>query len=238
MKDYYSILIDGIEKGRTVSRIIRGKSWVGAELSDGSFGIAINTEGESIARERKSLVGLDASEAAQSVLSWNMNEASEAMAVINAYYNSVPRLNALDAKVKYSRRCTEGFDTKGKTVALIGHLRFDNDVLAGAEKVCTIERDPKTGDYPDPACEYILPGCDMVIITGSAAVNKTMPRLLTLSENAVTIVIGPTVPMCPELKKLGIDRLSGMVVTDIEGLTDWMTRERGNPYHFGETFML
>lgn len=238
MKDYYSILKDGIKEDKTVSRIIRGASWVGAELSDGSFGIAMNTEGGSVPRECETLVGLTAKAAAMHVLSWNMCEASEAMAVINAYYNTAPRLIKLDAKVKYSRRCTEGFDTEGKTIGLIGHLRFDNDVLRGAKRVYTIERDPKDGDYPDSACEYLLPQCDMVIITGSAAINKTMPRLLKLSENAVTIVIGPTVPMCPELKDLGIDRLSGMVVSDKDGLIKWMTENRGNPYPFGDTFMI
>ena len=40
MKDYYRILIDGIDTSAVVSRIVCGKSWTGAELSDGSFGIA------------------------------------------------------------------------------------------------------------------------------------------------------------------------------------------------------
>ena len=68
--------------------------------------------------------------------------------------------------------------------------------------------------------------------------NKTMPRLLELSRNAKTIVIGPTVPMCPELKSLGIDRLSGMVVTDKAGIIDWMQKVRGNPYPFGKSFTI
>ena len=237
-KSYYDILINGMPETLTVKRIVDGRSWKGAELNDGSFGIAMNTGGESIQRRFGTLVGLGAKTAASAVLSWNMQEASEAMAVINAFYNTPQRLKALNAGISYSRSCTEGFDTHGKRIALIGHLRFDEDVLAGAEKVDIIERDPESGDYPDSACEYILPDCDMVIITGSAAINKTMPRLLELCENAVTIVVGPTVPMCPQLRTLGIDRLSGLCVTDKQGLNDWMIKERGNPYRFGETFML
>ena len=45
MKDYYRILIDGIDTSAVVSRIVCGKSWTGAELSDGSFGIAMHTAG-------------------------------------------------------------------------------------------------------------------------------------------------------------------------------------------------
>ena len=126
----------------------------------------------------------------------------------------------------------------GKKIALIGHLKLHPDALMGAKEVYIMDREPHEGDYPDSACEYILPGCDMVIITGSAAVNKTMPRLLELSRNAKTVVIGPTVPMCPELKSLGIDRLSGMVVTDKAGIIDWMQKVRGNPYPFGKSFTI
>lgn len=238
MKDYYDILINGIDESLTVTRIVRGAAWIGAQLSNGSFGIAMNTECQSIKRRFDTLVGLSAKTAAEAVMSWNLNEASEGMAVINAFYNSPERLDTLGLKIEYSRSCTAGIETEGKTIALIGHLKLRKEELAGAKKVYIIERDPRENDYPDSACEYILPECDIVIITGSAAINKTIPRLLELAKNAVTIVIGPSVPMCPELAQLGIDRLSGMVTTDKEGLIEWMKDTRGNPYPFGETFMI
>ena len=112
------------------------------------------------------------------------------------------------------------------------------ETVSGCKELYILERDPRLGDYPDSACEYILPQCDIVIITGSASVNKTMPRLIELSRSAVTILIGPTVPMCPALKDLGIERLSGMAVRDKAGIIDWMQREAGNPYPYGETFMI
>ena len=56
--------------------------------------------------------------------------------------------------------------------------------LDGASEVYIIERRPKPGDYPDSACEYLLPDCDIVIMTASAAINKTLPRLLELSKNS------------------------------------------------------
>ena len=68
-----------------------------------------------------------------------------------------------------------------------------------------------------------------------AALAALLPEL---SRSAVTILIGPTVPMCPALKDLGIERLSGMAVRDKAGIIDWMHREAGNPYPYGETFMI
>ena len=238
MKEYYDILINGIPEGIEVRRIIHGKAWTGAELDNGSFGIAMRTAGQSIKRLFPSLVGMEAAAAAKAVMSWNMEEASEGMAVINAFYNSASRMASLGCRDRYNRRVTAGMETEGKKIALIGHLKLHPDALRGAKEVNIIERDPSEGDYPDSACEYILPGCDIVIITGSAAVNKTMPRLLELAEAAQTIVVGPTVPLCPELKSCGIARLSGLVVTDRAGIAGWMTEVSGSPYPFGETFTI
>ena len=103
MKDYYRILIDGIDTSAVVSRIVCGKSWTGAELSDGSFGIAMHTAGSSVERLFDSLVGLPAKEAAKSVMSWNFEEASEGMAVINAFYNGVGRMERLGLAAPFDR---------------------------------------------------------------------------------------------------------------------------------------
>lgn len=238
MKDFYKTLVKGIDPTLTVTRIVKGKSWTGAELSNGSFGIAMYTEGSSIDRMYDSLLGLPAKDAAKGVMSWNLEEASEAMAVINAFYNSPDRMKELEIDVPFERVCTVGLELKGKTVAFIGHLKMPPETVEGCKNLYIIERDPREGDYPDSACEYLLPQCDIVIITGSACVNKTMPRLLELSRNAETILIGPTVPMCPKLKELGVDRLSGMAVRDKDGIIDWMQREAGSPYPYGDTFLI
>lgn len=236
--DYYDILIAGIPDNLYVSRIIHTRSWIAAELSDGRYGIALHDTLESRERMLPSLEGLTARTAAAAVRSWNFLEASEAMAVINAFYNTEERIDSLDARCGYNKSCTQGLVTEGKKIALIGHLVLQPDALSGASKVYIIERNPKPGDYPDSACEYILPDCDIVVMTASAAINKTLPRLLELSKNAVTIIIGPTTPLCPELKSLGIDRLSGMVVRDKAAFGSWATANHGNPYPYGDVFMI
>lgn len=237
MKEYYEILVSGVSSELKVKNIVHGISWIGAELSDGHFGIAMNTAGDSYPRMKESLIGLSAKEAAACVMSWNMQEASEAMAVINAFYNTRERMTSLDCCVPFERSCTCGMGVEGKAVGFIGHLKMPAQAIDGAKAVHIIEREPKSGDLPDSACEYILPECDLVIITGSASVNKTMPRLLELSKNADAIIVGPTTPLCPELLGHGVSRLSGMIVRDKEGLIEWMTTESGSPYKYGDTFL-
>ena len=236
--DYYDILIDGISPKLYVSRIVHGKSWIAAELSDGRYGIALHDTLQSRERMFPTLVGMPAREAAGAARSWNLLEASEGMAVINAFHNTSEHMHELGAQCGFDKSCTKGMVTEGKKIALIGHMSLQPGALDGASEVYIIERRPKPGDYPDSACEYLLPDCDIVIMTASAAINKTLPRLLELSKNAETIIIGPTTPMCPELKALGISRLSGMVIKDKTAFERWTLEKPGSPYPYGDVFMI
>ena len=65
-----------------------------------------------------------------------------------------------------------------------------------------------------------------MIITGSAAINKTLPRLLELSKNARVILTGPSVSCCPELLRIGIDRLHGRVITQPEPMLEAILEKR------------
>ena len=111
-------------------------------------------------------------------------------------------------------------------------------MLSVAKEVVILEREPKPGDYPDSACEYLLPDCDVVLITGSASVNKTMPRLLELAKDARIVLTGPTVPLCPGLLDLGIQRLNGSVVLDGEGLLQRIVQERSSVSAYSRYFTL
>ena len=76
-------------------------------------------------------------------------------------------------------------------------------------------------------------------MTASTLVNKTLPHLLDLCKNAYTILAGPSCPMCPELLELGIDRIAGLVITDVDGMKHKIIREiPGPPYPMGRPFLL
>jgi uncharacterized protein (DUF4213/DUF364 family) len=136
----------------------------------------------------------------------------------------------------------DGIDLKGKSLAMIGHLLghsgIREELLSQCSEYYVLEREPREGDYPDSACEYILPQSDIVVITGSASMNKTMPRLLELAENAEVILTGPSVPMCQELFSLGISRLYGVIIEDVDAMSRGIVESKGSVNRYSGRFCL
>ncbi|MDY6964514.1 MAG: DUF364 domain-containing protein [Halobacteriota archaeon] len=141
--------------------------------------------------------------------SWNLKEASIGVAAINS-------LTEIEGK----RGDGKGIlfeNSPGKKVAIVGHFPWVSDIREIADEVWVFEKNPQTDDLPDTAVEYLLPKADVVAITGSAIVNKSIERLLELS-NGFTIIMGPTTPMSPVLFDYGADILAGCRVVDSERL--------------------
>ena len=135
--------------------------------------------------------------------SWNFQEASIGVAAINSLIK--PRGKRGDGfKILYEL-------AKKKKVAFVGHFPKVTDIEEIADTVWIFEKSQKTGDLPDTAVEYLLPKADIVVITGSAVVNKSIQRLLELS-SGFTIIMGPTTPMSPVLFDYGADVLAGCKV--------------------------
>lgn len=88
--------------------------------------------------------------------------------------------------------------------------------ISGALSACgrrpdgssSLSGSPGEGDYPDTAEEFLLPGSDVVILTGMTLTNKTLPRLLELARGAFVAVTGPSVPWRPVLFSFGADACS------------------------------
>ena len=232
---YYEILQADLPGDLHVRELVHGVSWTAAVLSDGSVGVAMHTFGETVPRMFDSLVGLTLREAGQALLSWNMEEASEALAAVNAFYNR-PDCGFVAHDVK----TLDGFDLRGRTVGMvgkmIGHSNMTAEDFACTKQFYVMDREEKPGALPDSASEFYLPLCDLVIITGSAAINKTMPRLLELSRNAQVILAGPSVSCCPELLRLGIDRLHGRVITQPEAMLRAIVEKRCSVNPYSETY--
>lgn len=231
----YDALLAGVDSATPVLSIAMGEQWCLAAAGTG-LGLAMHTPGASIPPLYPAgLAGLPLSQAVQAVKSWNLEEASFGLAAANAFYNTPSRLSALPNYGHYA----DGLDFTGKTVGIVGHMHGPAGLREQAREIYVLERDPRPGDYPDSACELLLPRCDLVIITGSSLINKTLPRLLSLCRNAYTILTGPSVPLCPALLDFGIDRLSGLVVTQREAMAAHVRQSiPGNPYSLGQGFLL
>jgi len=235
----YEALAAGVDSAAPVTGLHLGEYWAMAECG-GGLGLAMATPGDSIPPlYPEGLCSLPLSEAAKAASSWNLGEASFGLAAANAFYNTPERMEALGSYEPFENYSTVGIDLRGMTVGIVGHMRGPKGLRELAKEVYVIERAPQPGDYPDAACDWILPRCDLAIITGSSLINKTLPHLLALCKNAITIVTGPSVPMCPALLDFGIDRLAGLVVTDRETMAAHVRENRrGNPYGCGHSFLL
>ena len=242
MADFFSLydgIIDAVPRGPKVTETCRGERWSMA-FNEQSAAVAMFTPGSSIPPLFPAgMEGLEVRRAAAGIKSWNFEEASLALAAVNSALNTRERVHQLRAEDSMDRYYTYGLDFKGKTVGLIGHLNGPPEMRRDAKTVYTLEKQPQEGDYPDSACDLLLPRCDIVIITGSTLINKTLPHLLSLCRNAYTILTGPSVPLCPALLEHGINRIAGMVVTDAEGMkSSVLSGQRGSPYRYGEPFLL
>lgn len=81
-----------------------------------------------------------------------------------------------------------------------------------------IEREPGPGDYPESAARALLPAAAQIAVTGAAVANGSLDGLLALARrDAFRVLVGPGTPLCPALFALGLDALSGLVVTDRVG---------------------
>jgi uncharacterized protein (DUF4213/DUF364 family) len=219
MWDIYDALIEGIPPDYRVDEVLRGDRWTMVRSGDG-IGLAMTlherTRPDTLCSKDLSCEGMPLAELATAVKSWNFGEASLGMAAINAYWNS--------PKHDFVAHALEMGDTKafnawrnrvaGKKVAVIGHFSHLEQTLGDICDLSVLEKRPCPGDFPDSACEFLLPSQDFVFATGVTFTNKTLPRLLELAGDRGIILTGPSVPLAPLLFDRGALDLQGFVVTD------------------------
>jgi uncharacterized protein (DUF4213/DUF364 family) len=214
---FYDELIAAVPEDAVVTDCLAGMSWF-LVRSIGT-GVAMRPrEIDEPIRDAGKISGMKLKELAGWIKSWNWYEAAMGLAAINS---------ALNAPQAVTRNCGSLLDEseprdvftgmidelRGKRVAVIGHFRH-LERISGICQLSVLERKPEPGDLPDTACEYILGEQDVVFMTATTLVNKTMPRLLELSRNARVVVAGPSTPLHPLLFAHGVDLLGGLIVDD------------------------
>lgn len=211
MWEMYDRLIERAAVEDAIAYAYQGENWVVVRTRAGRLGVSATHPSRSGRRlDGARMAGMPVHEAAAYVKSWDFELASFGLAAINAVVNdarALPVTENPDAFLRYRDRCA------GKKVAVIGHFAYLESRLEGLCDLYVLERRPSGADYPDAACEYLLPEMDVVFITGCAVSNKTMPRLLQLSRGAFTVISGPSTPMDDALLRMGADALCGFCAT-------------------------
>ena len=103
----------------------------------------------------------------------------------------------------------------GRRVVVVGHFPFTERLRAAAARCDVLELRPRPGDLPAAAAPDVLPGADVVALTGTSLLNHTADRLLALCRpDALVLMLGASTPLAPVLLDRGVDLLCGTLVTD------------------------
>ncbi|MCP4568092.1 MAG: DUF364 domain-containing protein [FCB group bacterium] len=157
-------------------------------------------------------IGESAYELAQRLESTDKLEASLGLAALNSMINASGRSGNIFEDIF---RMVEG-----KNITVIGRFPLNDQIAKIADKSYFLEMEPEASELPADACVEVIPKSDIVVITATALINKTMPRLLELSTaaKAKTFVLGPSTPMNEVLFSQGADYLGGVRVVDTKAL--------------------
>lgn len=228
MWDIYDDLIAAVPESSVVDDCLVGLSWF-LVRSEGTGIAMVPRENATSIRGAGHFGGMKTRDLARWIKSWNFYEAALGLAAINSALNAPDKV-AENCGGLLDRTANEDVfaylleELRGKRVAVVGHF-FDMERLADVCRLSILERRPQRGDVPDPACEYILRDQDVVIITATTLINKTLPRLLELSRNARVVIAGPSTPLTPLMFNYGIDLLGGLLVEDQTSL--WKVVQQG-----------
>lgn len=161
-------------------------------------------------RDCGNLTHKTARELAQYLLADHLLEASIGMAAVNAQI----RVDE-DLVVRGDIADLLADKLSGKKLAVIGHFPLVEKLKPMAAKVWVIEQNPSAEDLDVEEGKKVIPESDVVVITGTALINRTLLPILDLCrKNAYKALLGPSVPLSPVLFRYGIDLLSGSRVVD------------------------
>jgi uncharacterized protein (DUF4213/DUF364 family) len=230
----YDELLESVPETALVRSFVSGRHWLMVESDGGGVGLAQRLPLELVPSGGPTPgfdpVGRPLKLVAERLKAWDFYQASAGLAALNAANNTLALIEGSPLRLAVDENRGDAFDfflseISGKKVAVIGHFPKLSKLRDKCE-LSILERQPQPGDLPDQAAEYILPEQDFVYITGTAFINKTITRLLELSQRATVCLVGPSTPMNPLLFKHGLASLSGLVVTDRQKAAEALTGDR------------
>lgn len=229
MKLIDDLIMANSENDAPVKDVRVGVSWTGVH---GKYGGVSKTYGIPVihgnyTRDMGNLTEKNTLELAEYSRSWNLVEASIGTAAINSMIKPKggKNINALDLVLE------EG---KNKKISMVGKFPKIDEIKSVAKELWVLESDPtllnpKEGIITESAAEYVFPGSDIIVITGSTIINKALGRYLELArhEDAYIIILGPSTPMSNILFDYGADMLAGVEIVDPEAILRKISQSGG-----------
>lgn len=218
---------------RRVEEVRIGLGCTAVVLDDGSCGLAATSRHEindccSLMEEAGKLSGRGAYQVGEMVLSTDILESAVGLATINSIVNK-------DAESNTSPVMEALNIGKNDEVCMVGYFKpLADPVREKCKKLYILERRPSDEEFvhSDWACNILLPNCNLVIISGSTIINKTIDHLLELASGKVAI-IGPSTSLSHIFKDYGVSFLFGSKVLDSDKVLR-IVSEGGGTRSFGD----
>ncbi len=198
----------------TVTDVRMGLGYTAVELEHKLLGLSYSFIKEitpascSVLKEAGSLIGEKASVLLNGIFSYNLTAASLAIAAANAILNrhtqNTDILNLIE---------------KNDKVVMIGYFGPLIPIIKqNTDNLIICERDAKKNVMPDYAAYFELPDADVVLISATTLINKTIDGLLSrIKKSRINAIIGPSCTMEKAVfKNTCITHLCGTTVSDIE----------------------
>jgi len=207
-----------------------GISWTGVYgnycgLSK-TYGIPVKHK--NYTRNMGNLTQMTTLELAEYAQSWNLVEASIGVAAIMAMIPPEPNAPEFNAEELILEK------GNGKKVVMVGAFPFIDKLRAVAKEFYILELDPSFLDpnnniIPATASEYLIPESELLVVTGSALINKSLERILTLASenNTYTVILGPSTIMSEVFFDYGADVLAGSEVLKPEAILRKISQSGG-----------
>lgn len=223
-------IIDAVsDNSAPVNEVRVGVSWTGVWAKH--CGLA-KTYGIPVAhgnytRDMGRLTEKTSLELAEYIKSWNLVEASIGLAAVNT-------MVATRKSVDINARELVLHHGKGKRVVVCGAFPFTPELKKIARELWVLELDqskldPGQGIITETAAETVIPESDMLVVTGSTLINKSLERLLELARagGAYTVVMGPSTPLCEVLFDYGVNIIGGVEVLRPEAVLRKLSQSGG-----------
>jgi uncharacterized protein (DUF4213/DUF364 family) len=196
--------------GGTIRRVMVGLHWISVEsLFTGMAHTFRGREGAEL-EDAGNILGKDVLEIAGRMRCWEPLDAGLGQAALCSLIEPAgEQVNVYDYILGVA---------PGKTVTCIGRFPFFRELAGRAAKAHLLEMNPREGELPSFAAEEVIPDSDIIVITATTLINKSLERLLELSRGKICVVLGPSTPMSDVLFDFGATVIAGVRVVDPDRL--------------------
>lgn len=204
-------IISTLKHDAPVKEVRIGPFWTGVHSKNCGLSSTIVTHescGMVPVAEAGSLAEKTALELARYALSDSILQRCIGMAAVNSILDieldRCTEVNAADVLMEKACR---------KKAVVVGHFPFVERLRRAASSLWVLEKRPRQGDRPAEQAPEIIPEADVVAITGTALLNRTMEELLAYCrKESFVMVLGPTAPLSSVWFDYGVDMVSGSLV--------------------------